>query len=165
MYAIGEHVIHPGQGICTVIDIQADAPVPAIILSTQTGRSETRIQFPLSQEGQLHPAISPTRALELLEDYDHMETDPFHARNSALEEAHFREQMRLGAPESVRVAKTMRERIAQSRSQGKRPSSYCVRVLKEAHRRASAEIACVLEMTVEELDRRIEQTVLRQVDF
>lgn len=159
MYAIGEHVIHPGQGVCTVIDIKLDAPTPMIVLSARSGHNETRIQYPLSQQDKLHPAISPAQAHELLECYDHVETDSFCARNSALEEAHFREQMRLGASESVRVAKTMRERIAVAQHRGKKPSSYYARVLKEAHRRARAEIACVLDMSEDELDNQIDDAV------
>ena len=155
MYAIGEHVIHPGQGICTVIDIHPDTPTPMLVLSAHTGHNETRIQFPLALQDKLHPAISPAQAHKLIERYELMETDPFCARNSALEEAHFREQMRLGAPESVRVAKTMRERIAASRRAGKKPSAYYTRVLKEARRRALSELACVLGTSEEELDRQL----------
>ena len=32
MFRIGEHVIHPGQGVCTVTGIEEDATPPMIIL-------------------------------------------------------------------------------------------------------------------------------------
>ena len=45
MFKIGEHVIHPGQGVCTVTGFK-DSPTPMIELEAHSGRLED--QAPLS---------------------------------------------------------------------------------------------------------------------
>lgn len=85
----------------------------------------------MAQADRLHAAISQQDAEHLLSHYDELECDTFTERNSSLEETHFKQQLKLGAPETVRVAKTMMHRIRQAEEADKKPSSYYMRVLKE----------------------------------
>ena len=64
--------------------------------------------------------------------------------------------LKHGAPDTVRVAKTMRARIAEAEARDKKPSSYYARVLKEARRRSLAELACALETSEDEVERMFE---------
>ena len=82
----------------------------------------------------------------MLSHYEDVAIDPFTERNSSLEETHFKQQLKLGAPETVRVAKTMAHRIADAKARGKKPSSYYTRVLKEARKRSIEEFAIALEV-------------------
>lgn len=154
MFSIGQHVIHPGQGVCTVVGFRDDTPQPMLLLETKQGHAQTILMYPVAQADRLHAAISQQDAEHLLSHYDELECDTFTERNSSLEETHFKQQLKLGAPETVRVAKTMHHRINEAEARGKKPSSYYARVLKEAHRRSVEEFAFALdaeESTVEQL--------------
>ena len=150
MFNIGEHIIHPGQGVCTVMGFE-ESPTPMLVLVAASGRSRTRLLYPVAQADRLHPAISREEALELIEHYDELECDPFTERNASLEEAHFKSMLKHGAPDTVRVVKTMRARIAEAEAHDKKPSSYYARVLKEARRRSLAELACALDTSEDEV--------------
>ena len=136
MFQIGQHVIHPGQGVCTVTGFTEDKAHPMILLCAKSGHAETHLMYPLAQQDRLHAIISREDAESLLGNYADLPVDTFTERNSALEETHFKQQLKLGAPETVRVAKTMHHRINEAEARGKKPSSYYARVLKEAHRRS-----------------------------
>ena len=156
MFSIGEHVIHPGQGVCTVMGFE-DAPAPMIVLEAKGGHARTRMRFPLSQADRLHPCNTHEEAERLLEHYAELECDPFTERNSSLEESYFKGRIKQGAPDTVCVAKTMRTRIAEAISRDKRPSSYYTRVLKEAHRRAVEELAVALDMSEDDVAERLDE--------
>ena len=55
-------------------------------------------------------------------------------------------------PDSVRVVKTMRARIADAEARSKKPSSYLVRVLRDARERSLEELACALDTTPEDVE-------------
>ena len=156
MYGIGEHIIHPGQGVCTVVGFTEDGPRPMMILEARQGHAKTRMLYPLSQEERLHPCISATEAESLIQGYGQLEYDGFTERNSSLEEAYFKSRLKLGAPETVRVAKTIRHRIREAEERDKKPSSYYARVLKEARRRSLEELAVALGVGEDEVDRRLQ---------
>ncbi|MDO4436917.1 MAG: CarD family transcriptional regulator [Coriobacteriaceae bacterium] len=159
MFKIGQHVIHPGQGVCTVVGFSDEGPAPMILLRARSGRSETHLSYPLSQQNRLHEAISRDAAEDLLATYAELDVDPFTERNSSLEETHFKQQLKLGAPETVRVAKTMRCRIAEAEARGKKPSSYYARVLKEARKRSIEEFAVALDAEESEIEQRFMDAV------
>ena len=154
MFRIGEHVVHPGQGVCTVVNYE-DAPAPMIVLEAKSGHAKTRLLYPVAQADRLHAIISKEEAEALIERYDTLECDPFTERNSSLEESYFKAQIKLGAPETLRVAKTMRRRINDAESRSKKPSSYYLRILKEAKRRSIEEIAVALDVSEEDVDARL----------
>ncbi len=131
MFSIGEHVIHPGQGVCTVMDFE-DGPAPMIVLEARSGHAEA-----------------------LIDGYASLECDPFTERNSSLEESYFKGQLKLGAPETLRVAKTMRSRIRDAEEHARKPSSYYMRVYKEARRRSVEEFAVALGVSEQDADARL----------
>ena len=155
MFEIGQHVIHPGQGVCTVVGFRDDTPQPMVLLEAKQGHAQTILMYPVAQADRLHAAISREDAEELLANYASLECDTFTERNSSLEESHFKQQLKLGAPETVRVAKTMIQRIQDAEAADKKPSSYYMRVLKEAKRRSIEEIAVALDVTEEDAESRL----------
>ena len=160
MFSIGQHVIHPGQGVCTVVGFRDDTPQPMLLLETKQGHAQTILMYPVAQADRLHAAISQQDAEHLLSHYDELECDTFTERNSSLEETHFKQQLKLGAPETVRVAKTMMHRIRQAEEADKKPSSYYMRVLKEAKRRSIEEFAVALGVTEEDAEARLARAAL-----
>ncbi|MBE6469111.1 MAG: hypothetical protein E7001_03935 [Coriobacteriaceae bacterium] len=156
MYRIGEHLIHPGQGVCTVMGFE-DAPAPMIVLEAKAGHARTRMRYPLSQADRLHACITHDEAEQLLEHYADLECDPFTERNSSLEESYFKGRIKQGAPDTVCVAKTMRSRIEDALRRDKRPSSYYTRIFKEAHRRAVEELAVALGVSEDAVAERLDE--------
>lgn len=155
MFEIGGHVIHPGQGVCTVTGFDNDGAAPMIILECKQGHAKTRMRYPVSQSNRLHAAVTREQAQDVIDHYDAIECDPFTERNSSLEESHFKQLIKQGVPETVRVAKTMRHRIREAERHDKKPSSYYTRVLKEAHRRSVEELAVALECSEEQVEELI----------
>ena len=41
MFSIGQHVIHPGQGVCTVVGFRDDTPQPMLLLETKQGHAQS----------------------------------------------------------------------------------------------------------------------------
>lgn len=151
MFSIGDRVIHPGQGLCTVVGFK-DEPSPVIILEAGSGRQTTRLMYPAaSAEKNLHPPVDKAEALKVIESYASIECDPHTEHNSGQEEAYFKGLLKRGVPYSVMVAKTMRTRIAAAEARGHKPSAYFTRVLREAQRRSLEELACALDSTPEDV--------------
>ena len=141
MFEIGEHVIHPGQGVCTVTGFDDNGPAPMIVLESKQGHAKTRMLYPVAQSDRLHPTVTREEA------------------QRTLEESHFKQLLKQGAPATGRVAKTMRHRIAEAERRDKKPSSYYMRVLKEAHRRSVEELAVALEVTEDEIEQLLETRI------
>lgn len=160
MFEIGEHVIHPGQGVCTVMGF-TDGLSPMIILQARQGHAMTRLQFPLANASRLHPCISREDAERLIDGYAELACDPFTERNGGLEEAYFKGRIKLGAPETLRVAKTMIHRMRDAERAARKPSSYCARVLKEARKRTLEELAIALDVSEDEVDVRLQAAEAR----
>lgn len=156
MFEIGQHVIHPGQGVCTVVGFRDDTPQPMVLLEAKQGHAQTILMYPVAQADRLHAAISREDAENLLANYADLKCDDFTERNSSLEESHFKQQLKLGAPETVRVAKTMLKRIQDAEAADKKPSSYYMRVLKEAKRRSIEEFAVALGVSEEDAENRLD---------
>ena len=49
MFSIGQHVIHPGQGVCTVVGFRDDTPQPMLLLETKQGHAQTILMYPVAQ--------------------------------------------------------------------------------------------------------------------
>lgn len=152
MFSVGERVMHPGQGLCTVVGFK-DSPTPMLILETGSGRGATRLMYPAAQaEKNLHPPVGREEALAVIDGYSELSCDTFTDRNSGLEETHFKKLVKHGVPDSVRVVKTMSARIADAEARSKKPSSYLVRVLRDARERSLEELACALDTTPEDVE-------------
>lgn len=155
MFKIGDHVVHPGQGVCTVMGFKNDTPQPMILLEAKSGHSKTVMMYPVSQADRLHATITRDDAENILDNYADIKCDDFTERNSSLEESHFKQELKKGAPTTVIVAKTMIDRIHRAEAADKKPSSYYMRVLKEARRRSIEEIAVALGISEEDAEARL----------
>ena len=83
MFEIGQHVIHPGQGVCTVTGFTEDVAHPMILLRAKSGHAETHLMYPLAQQSRLHAIISREDAEDLIDSYADLTVDSFTERNSA----------------------------------------------------------------------------------
>lgn len=151
MYQVGEFIVHPGQGVCKVDEI-VSIPQETYMLEPVGSRHPMRISFPVASEDRLRPVLSRQEAEELIGEYPQMAPDDFTERSMALEEEHFKNQIRRGTcRDSVRVVKTFRKRIAEVRARNKRPPVAYERILKQASERSLAELAIALEMTPDDV--------------
>ena len=113
------------------------------------------MMYPVSQADRLHATITREDAENILDNYADIKCDDFTERNSSLEESHFKQELKKGAPTTVIVAKTMIDRIHRAEAADKKPSSYYMRVLKEARRRSIEEIAVALGISEEDAEARL----------
>ena len=144
MYAIGEYLVHPGQGVCRVEGV-TDGPTAVYQLVPVSSRHPVHISFPIANEARLRPVLSRSEAERLIELYPALEPESFEARNNALEEEHYKAEIRGGScRDCVRIAKTFKGRIAALAARNKRPPVAYERILKEARERSSAELAVAL---------------------
>ena len=151
MYQVGEYIVHPGQGVCKVDEI-VDQPQETYMLLPVGARHPMRISFPVSSEGRLRPVLTKAEAEELIGEYPQMDVDGFTERSAALEEEHFKNQIRRGTcRDSVRVVKTFRKRIAEVRARNKKPPVAYERILKQASERSLAELAIALDVTPDDV--------------
>ena len=151
MYQVGEYIVHPGQGVCKVDEI-VDQPQETYMLLPVGARHPMRISFPVASENRLRPVLTKAEAEELIGDYPQMDVDGFTERSAALEEEHFKNQIRRGTcRDSVRVVKTFRKRIAEVRARNKKPPVAYERILKQASERSLAELAIALDVTPDDV--------------
>ncbi|MBQ9057983.1 MAG: CarD family transcriptional regulator [Atopobiaceae bacterium] len=156
MFDIGEYVVHPGQGVCKIDRIDSE-PAEVYVLLPVGDRHSTHISFPVASQGRLRPILSEKEAQSLIDLWPEMATDPYTDRSLALEEEHFKKQIRLGTCEDcVRVVKTFMERIEQAQSINKKPPVAYERILKEARSRSLTELSVALGTTVEDVRSRFE---------
>ncbi|MBQ9315933.1 MAG: CarD family transcriptional regulator [Atopobiaceae bacterium] len=151
MYQVGEYIVHPGQGVCKVDEI-VDQPQETYMLLPVGARHPMRISFPVASENRLRPVLTKAEAEELIGEYPQMDVDGFTERSAALEEEHFKNQIRRGTcRDSVRVVKTFRKRIAEVRARNKKPPVAYERILKQASERSLAELAIALDVTPDDV--------------
>ena len=151
MYAVGEYIVHPGQGVCRVEGVVQE-PFAVYQLLPIGQRNPMRISFPLANADKLRPVLSRDEAIEIIDQYPSMQLDPFTGRSNALEEEHFKQKIRTGScRDSVRIVKTFRQRIADTRARNKRPPVVYERILKQASQRSLEELAVALEMTPDDV--------------
>ena len=151
MYAIGDYIVHPGQGVCQVKDV-TDSPEALYLLLPVGQRHPVHISFPVASEDRLRPVLSRDEAEKIIDDYPAMDVDPYQARNVSLEEEHFRQEIRTGScRDSVRIVKTFRARIAGLSERNKRPPVAYERILKQARERSCLELSVALGVTPEDV--------------
>ena len=157
MYSVGEFIVHPGQGVCKVEGVVAE-PMAVYQLMPIGQRHPMRITFPLASAGKLRPVLSRDEAMQIIDEYPTMQLDTFVGKSNALEEEHFRQKIRTGSCEdSVRIVKTFRQRIADTRARNKKPPVVYERILKQASQRSLEELAVALEMTPDDVRMLFEQ--------
>ena len=151
MYAIGEYLVHPGQGVCRVEDVTQGAQAVYQLLPVGK-RHPVHISFPVANEGRLRPILSRDEAQRLIDEYPTIQVEEYRARNNSLEEEHYKNEMRQGScRDSVRIVKTFRARMADLSSRNKKPPVAYERILKEARERSLSELAVALGCTPEDV--------------
>ena len=151
MYAIGEYLVHPGQGVCRVEDVTEGAQAVYQLLPVGK-RHPVHISFPVANEARLRPVLTRDEAQRIIDEYPTIQVEEFSARNNSLEEEHYKNEMRQGScRDSVRIVKTFRARIADLSSRNKKPPVAYERILKEARERSCSELAIALGITPEDV--------------
>ena len=118
----------------------------------------TFIRFPVANAGKLRPVLTYKEAMELIEEYPDMQVDDYTDKSNALEEEHFKQEIRQGTcRDSMRIVKTFRFRIAQTRARNKKPPVAYERILKQASQRSLEELSVALEMSVDDVRLLFEQ--------
>ncbi len=154
MYSVGDYIVHPGQGVCLVDEISSE-PSECYLLLPIGQRHPMRISFPIASEDRLRPVLTDAEARAVIEAYPTLELDPFTAKSNALEEEHFRNEIRQGTClDAVRIVKTFRARIAQVRANNKKPPVAYERILKHATERSLTELSVALDTTVDDVRDR-----------
>lgn len=157
MFEVGEYIVHPGQGVCKVVEV-GEGPSAAYKLLPIGQRHALLISFPVSGESRLRPVVSHDDAQGLIDAYASLATDDYTGRSAALEEEHFKDMMKHGTcRDSMCVAKTFRRRIAKVRAQNKKPPVAYERILKEAQSRTLSELACALGSTPDDVRRQLRE--------
>lgn len=157
MFNVGEYIVHPGQGVCRVEGV-VEEPLEAYSLLPIGLRHPTFIRFPVANADKLRPILSRDEAEELIEEYPNMQVDNYTDRSNALEEEHFKQEIRQGTcRDSMRIVKTFRLRIAETRARNKKPPVAYERILKQASQRSLEELSVALEMSVDDVRALFEQ--------
>lgn len=151
MYNVGDYIVHPGQGVCRVDGI-VEEPVEAYKLLPIGMRHSTLIRFPVSNSDKLRRVLTRDEAMAIIAEYPSMQLDMYTDRSNALEEEHFKKELRRGScRDNVRIVKTFRHRIAESRARNKKPPVAYERILKQASQRSMEELSVALDMPVDDV--------------
>lgn len=157
MYNVGEYIVHPGQGVCRVEGL-VEEPMEAYRLLPIGMRHPTFIRFPVANAHKLRRVLSHEEAIELIDEYPNMQVDTYTDRSNALEEEHFKQEIRTGTcRDSMRIVKTFRYRIAETRARNKKPPVAYERILKQASQRSLEELSVALEMPMDEVREMFER--------
>lgn len=156
MFEVGQFIVHPGQGVCRVEGVESE-PYEVYKLMPLHDRHAMVIRFPIASEDRLRSVCTAQEALDLIEGYPSMDVDTYTDRSGALEEEHFKKEIKNGTcADTVRIAKTFHKRIQDVAKQNKRPPVAYERILKEARTRSLAELAVALSTTPEDIKARFE---------
>lgn len=157
MYNIGQYIVHPGQGVCRVEGV-VEEPTAVYQLMPVGQRNPMRIIFPVASEDKLRPVLSHDEAMELIDQYATLQVDEYTDRSSALEEDHFKREIRQGTcRDTMRIVKTFRTRIAETRARNKKPPVVYERILKQASKRSLEELSVALGMSTDDVRMLFEQ--------
>ena len=70
MYAIGEYLVHPGQGVCRVEGV-TEGPQAVYQLLPVGKLHPVHISFPVADEGRLRPVLSRSEAERIIRALPH----------------------------------------------------------------------------------------------
>ena len=76
MYAVGDYIVHPGQGVCQVKDV-TESPNALYQLLPIGQRHPVHISFPVASEDRLRPVLTRDEAEKIIDDYPRMQLDDF----------------------------------------------------------------------------------------
>ncbi len=158
MYQVGEYVVHPGQGVCRVEDVTQGATATYQLLPMGQPRP-MHISYPVASESRLRPILTRAEARSVIENYPQMDLDGFSDRSVALEEEHYKKEIRNGScQDSVRVVKTITAKIAAAQEKNKKAPVAYERILKQARARSLEELSCALDCSQEDVIALFEET-------
>ena len=128
MYSVGDYIVHPGQGVCRVEGLVSE-PVEAYRLLPIGIHHPTFIRFPVANAGKLRPVLTYKEAMELIEEYPDMQVDDYTDKSNALEEEHFKQEIRQGfiAMSFGEETRSIREAFRQAITE----AGYAVRIIDE----------------------------------
>lgn len=156
MYAAGEHLVHPGQGVCIVDDITGEEEKFYQLIPVGV-RNPMRISFPVSGEDRLRPVLSRDEAEALFSRYAELPIDETTTGSPAAEEERFRDELRRGTCEdAICIIKTVRGRIASAQASKRKAPVAFERVLKLATQRAYIEMSIALDCSVDDVAARFD---------
>ncbi len=159
MYKVGEFVVHPGQGVCKVNGV-TEGTMPSYMLMPVGQRNPMVISFPVASESRLRPVLTRDEATEIIAEYPTMDVEHYKDRSIALEEEHFKKEIRNGTcQDSVRIVKTFRKRIADVKARNKKPPVVFERILKQASERSLCEMSVALNMSSDDVIALFEASV------
>ena len=175
-FAKGDYVVHPGQGVCEVAGVAerlfvplTSADAPEVDTQPQTrleyelypvSGPRLRICFPIEKEDDLRAPVSRTEALALIRELPSLQDDPFTDPHAWTVEEHFVVGLRHGdCREALRIAKTMRARIEETRASGRKPKVCYDRIFKAARERALVELGIALGKTTQEVEQLLEASL------
>ncbi|MFC2647651.1 MAG: CarD family transcriptional regulator [Coriobacteriaceae bacterium] len=159
MYKVGEYVVHPGQGVCEIKKI-SEGDRPFYMLMPVGQRNPMLISFPVAAQDRLRPVLSRQEAENLIAEYPTMPVEHYKDRSTALEEEHFKREIRNGSCEdTVRIVKTFRKRIADVKARNKKPPVVFERILKKASERSLCEMAVALDTTSDAVAEQFKESV------
>ena len=151
MYQVGEYIVHPGQGVCRVEGV-VESDMSVYMLHPLSDSHGMRISFPVESESRLRPVIPREQAQGLIDGYGDMDVEETDGGSVALEEEHFKHELRFGTcGDAVRVVKTFRRRIAEAQAANKKPPVVYQRLLKQASERSLQELSVALDLTEDEV--------------
>lgn len=129
-----------------------EEPQGSYILQPVGGRNRMLISFPVASEDRLRPVLSHDEAMSLIRLYPQMKVDDYTDRSNALEEEHFKSQIKRGTcRDSVRIVKTFIKRIDDVKANNKKPPVVYERILKEARQRSLQELSVALDVSCDDV--------------
>lgn len=162
MYAAGEYLVHPGQGVCIVDDITGEgAEAERFYQLIPVGvRNPMRISFPVSGEDRLRPVLTREEAEDLISRYGELEIDERTTGSPAAEEDRFRDELRRGnCEDAVCIIKTIRARIVAAQANKRKAPVAFERVLKHATQRAYVELSIALDCSIDDVAARMDEVM------
>ena len=121
-------------------------------------RHPVHISFPIANEARLRPVLTRDEAQSIIDGYPALEVEEYQRAQQLARGGALPHRDAPGVvPDSVRIVKTFRIRIADISSRNKKPPVAYERILKEARERSAAELAVALGITPEDVAMLFEQ--------
>lgn len=158
VYSVNDRVVYANYGVCIVTKTNeplsfGGADRRYYVLEATRKRGGT-VYVPMDHEDFLRPILSRNAVLDLVDRFPLIETDDFKDSNSHTVEDHFKQMLRENdCLQAMRVAKTMRERIAEQESKRHIPSSMYTRLYDQAVGLVLSEFSAALDMPEDEVIR------------
>lgn len=150
MYQIGETVVHPSEGVCSIEAVRpmrfGNAQKDYYILKPSANRSSATVYLPVERgDAVLRRPLTPAGIVEMARRSMTL-PDPWIADNRQRKEAFLRALSSGDYPLILRVVRALRERGAMRREEGKRPVAADEAILENAERMLGQEFSLVLGM-------------------